>query len=67
MSLIGVCWLSLLATISNVKDPQNFGWFFVLCIGWAGIAISTYFIQKKYFPENYLVSASEGKSKKRVY
>lgn len=67
MSLLGVFWISFLATVSNVKNPENFLWFFVLVLGWAGIGAATFFIQKKYFPENYLVSASEGKSKRKVY
>ena len=33
MSLLGVFWISFLATVSNVKNPENFLWFFVLVLG----------------------------------
>jgi hypothetical protein len=52
-----------LAVISSASEPTNIGWFVALILGWLGIVIATYLIQKKYYP-NLLVSATQANTRK---
>jgi hypothetical protein len=66
-SLLGVGYISILATLSNIAEPTNLGWFVALIIGWGLMIAGTLAIQKgKAFP-NYLVPPDGAKNKRKVY
>lgn len=64
--MLAVFYYSLIATMSNIQDPEHFGWFIALCIGWAGIAVTGFAIQRKFY-KNLLVPPGGGKSKRKIY
>ncbi|CAG9309903.1 unnamed protein product [Blepharisma stoltei] len=64
-SLVGVFYISFLATLSNAGQQDNIAWFIALFIGWGIIAIVTIIIQKKYFPS--LLVPAAGKPKNKIY
>jgi hypothetical protein len=62
-SMIGVSYISFLSVLSNIiGDKANLLWFIALMIGWGGIVLGAYLIQRKYLP-NLLVAVGETKRK----
>lgn len=55
-----------MATISGLQDPEHFGWFIALCVGWAAIAMFGFIMQRKSYP-NLLMPPGGGKSKRKAY
>ena len=64
-SLIAILYIALLASISNMFNPEAIGWFIGLILGWAIIFGVAYFIQRKFF-ENLLVPPGIGQTKRAI-
>ena len=65
-SLLAVSYMSILATLSNIGEATNIGWFVALMAGWILIGVGSVLFQRKYMP-NMLVPSSENQQKKKLY